>query len=379
MFQMIAQEYSRLNMKIWFKSTDGDRFLNAEHNLFYEMYVMDYRDDFYLLLQHIHDKLSSGEVIVPIADPLHFAKTLREKLTDHPITVVKTETLHFVTSDEVQSVLGNGQALDDRSQIGRMRDVYVTRLFTLQNVVRLMNAGCFSAAFLLLPYACLFTVMYCDNLTIRDRMFLVHLSYICFDIMLEESSAIVRDHHEVQHRFSKPCKGITPAEPSYIRRMIHTCLSFGISMVFGPRHVRLDDLGTHLVENAIGIARCVSNSSDYSRIVSAFANAEIRKKLARKWNITLHIPKRITDGGAKIDTMQSEEIAVIPEDWDPRDIVSRMREACISELREQVAAEYEKFAVLEEVVSKSRLRKLSCPSEVANTSIMSRNSAYNSH
>ena len=380
MFQMIAKEYSRLNINIWFKSTDGDRFLNTEHNLFYENYVKNYRGNFHLLLQHIHDKLIAREVIVPIADPLHFAKNLRGKLIDHPIAVVNEETLHFVTRDEVQSVLGVGQALDDRSQIGRMRDVYVTRLFTLQNVVRLMNAGCFSAAFLLLPYACLFTVMYCDNLTIRDRMFLVHLSYICFDIMLEENSAIVRDHQEVQHRFLKPCKGITPAEPSYIRRMIHTCLSFGISMVFGPGHVRLDALGTHLVENAIGIARCVSNSSDYSRIVSAFANAEIRKRLARKWNITLHIPKRITDGGAKINTIQSEEIGIIPEDWDPRDIVSIMREACISELREQVRAEYEQLSqALEDVVSKIRLKKLSCPSEVANTSIISRNYAYNSH
>lgn len=376
-FHMVAEEYSRRNMKIWFKATDGDRFMDREHNLFYEKYVEAYRDNFDRLIRCIHKKLTAGEIIVPIADPLHFAKNLRGKLIDHEVVVVNAKTIHFVTRNELQSVLGLGQVLDDKSQIGRMRDVYVTRLFTLANIVRLMKAGCSQAAFLLLPYACLFTVLYSDNLTTLDRMCLVHLSYICFDVMLEENAAIVRDHREIRYRFSKSCKGITSAEPSKIRRMIHTCLSFGISMTFGPNLLRLGALGTHLVENTIGIARCVSNSSDYARIVSAFANAETRKTLARKYDITLHIPKRVTDGGAKINIRQSE-VGIIPGAWDPRRIVSMMKEACISKLQDQAAVEYQQFmSELEEVVSRLHVRKLSNPSEVANASIMKRNYAYN--
>ena len=376
-FSSIVASYSSHNLKIWFKATDGDRFMNSEHNAFYTANVENDRGNFYRLMRDIHPKLVEGETILPIADPLHFAKNLRGKLIDHNVAVVNDKVIHFVSGRELQSVLALGPALDDKSQTGRMRDVYVTRLFTLENICRLMRANCFHAAFLLMPYACLFTVMYSDNLTNLDRMFLVHLSYICYDIMLDENAAIVRQHRKVGHRFSRRMEGVTSAEPTSIRKMIHTCLGFGIALFFGPKYLRLDALGTHLVENSIGIARCVSNSSEYSRIVSAFANSEMRKTLAKKLGLTLHIPKRITDGGAKVCTIDTQA-GRIPASWDPQAIAELMKKTCSSERQEKDVKEYKLFtAALEDVVSGITIRRLSTPSEVANALIMQRNYAYN--
>lgn len=53
---------------------------------------------------------------------------------------------------------------------------------------------------------------------------------------------------------------MTFVEPHYLIRLINTIISLGVSFVFSPEDLRVDSIGTHLVENAIGIAR--SNSFD---------------------------------------------------------------------------------------------------------------------
>ena len=154
--------------------------------------------------------------------------------------------------------------------------------------------------------------------------------------------------------------------------MMHTCLALGISMSFGPKNVRLDAVGTHLVENAIGIARSISNSTKYESICSAFAIAELRKEIAKNYDIKLHILKRIDDGGSKIDTLCDEGLKH-PEWWDAHDLVATCVEICSYDTRETCEAELLKFTQdLSDVLGRLQVQELRETSEVANSLILQR-------
>ena len=372
-FEEIRKVYQEWKIPIWFKATDGDRYLTAEHDKFFQEHVVPDRHDFALLLQKIHDKLRAG-LTMPIPDPLHYGKNIRGKIIDHQIAVVDhDETIFLISSETLQDVLELGDVFDDKSNLGRMRDVYITKLFTLRNVCKLLKAECYPEALLFLPYSCIFTVLYATNLSTSSRVFLAKLAYVCFDKLLHECESLVAHVSEINHRWCDGTVAVTIAEPSYIRRMMHSCLAIGICLVFAPRTLRLDAIGTHIVENSIGLARSVANSTKYTNILSAFAKSEIRKKIARKYNIKLRVSRRVNDGGAKIDTMDQNGIKQ-PDKWDAADIASMFVESCNQDLMAPARKELKEFLVqLTEFTEALHISELADTSEVANALIVQRN------
>ena len=373
LFDRIRAKYHKEKSYLWFKSTDGDRYLSYEHDVFFQTYVEPHKDDFSFLLQCLHDKLRGG-VTMPISDPLHFAKNMRGKIIDHCVALVDSEIMvSLVDRISLEKILELGDVLNDLSQLGRMRDVYVTKLFSLRNVSKLLAARHYAGALVLLPYASLFTVLYGKNLSLETRMFFTKLAYLCFNRLLTEATKLTTRYGCIRSRYSSGCLAISMAEPGYIKRMMHTSLAIGIAMLFGPDKLRLDALGTHIVENAIGIARSISNSTKYESICSAFTTAELRKQLTKKYGITLYIPKRINDGGAKIDTVCEGGIQH-PEQWDAHDIVSACVEVCAFETRQACEQEVLKFGQeLSNFLCKLEIQELQETSEIANALIVQRN------
>lgn len=281
--RLVQERMQMRRRQLWFKATDGDPYLNKEHNKFFTLFVQKTAHDFDLSVLKIYEALIAGNTM-PIADPLHFGKNIRGKLLDHDVAVVSIGSTFLATNATMlQRALKLGETLEDKSQVGRMRDVYVTRLFTLDNVRRLLKRSDYHSALLLLPYSCVYTALYSSNITPTTRLFLVKLAYGTYWRLLLEVETLVALCNDVRTKYYKKATAVTMAEPVYIKRMIHTCLALGISLIYGPNKVRLDGVGTHLVENAIGLARSLSNSPKFENIVSAFANSEVRKRCCASW------------------------------------------------------------------------------------------------
>ena len=372
-FMALKSVYLKREIPVWFKSTDGDRFLAAAHDSFFDKYVQHHRYDFQFLVETIHDALCHGGTM-PIPDPLHYAKNMRGKLIDHQIAVVDNDVLvMLIEPASLQKFLDLGDVLGDHSQLGRMRDVYVTKLFTLRNVCTLIDKKEYAAAAVFLPYSCIFTLLYCTNITNETRVFLAKLAYLCFNRHLDEVRKLVRGTDKIKTRFTDKTWAITMAEPNYLKRMLHSCLSFGISLWTGPNKLRLDAMGTHLVENAIGVARSTANSTRYSAIVSAFATAELRKDIARKYDIQLRVPKRLNDGGLKVDTVADGGLTH-PDSWDANDISSMFIEACNHDLMNTARAELNEFlGDFRAFTDSLQVSQLPETSDVSNALIVQRN------
>ena len=82
--------------------------------------------------------------------------------------------------------------------------------------------------------------------------------------------------------------------------LIHLYL-FGVALTLGAENIRMDALGTHLVENAIGLARAASSDPRYERIIQTYARAEVKKEIAADLGVTLHVQGRVNHGGCKVD------------------------------------------------------------------------------
>ena len=104
-----------------------------------------------------------------------------------------------------------------------------------------------------------------------------------------------------------------------ITQSINLIVAIGVALMFGPDNLRMDSLGTHLVENTIGIARSASFDPRWPVILSSFAHAELRKQLADKLGLTLHVSKRINQGGCKLENDDPSKIKT-PEWWNSYDI-----------------------------------------------------------
>lgn len=377
-FHIIANQYHELGLRCWFKATDGDRYVNNEHDCFFEQYIEQDRSNYESLVSSTYQLLLDTNIIIPISDPLHLAKNLRGKFLDHDVvmTLASGGGLLSVTAHSLEQILKLGLALTDSSQLGRMRDVYVTEIFKLHNVCLLLKSKMYHAAYLLLPFSCLFTLLYAENLSCQARFSLAHLAYVAIDKLFSDAEKVVRAKVGVTYRYSKSSKAITCAEPAYFKRMMHTLIAYGIALSYGPRHLRLDAIGTHLVENAIGIARSTSNSTEYPRILTAFANAEIRKELAHELDVELYVSRRINDGGAKVMTL-SESGVSWPEEWDPSAIAKMLHKSCKRDLSEEQQNELEQFLrCFEDYVASIEIRSLARPSPVSNALIMQRNICF---
>lgn len=374
----VIAAYKANNCQVWFVATDGDRFLSATHDSFFEKHVIPHENDFFALLGFLFDHVQGGNWI-PIADPLHFGKNMRGKLLDHKVAVIENgEHMRTTSAAHLEQYLKLGDVLTDTSQIGRMRDYYVTKLFTLRNVLVLLKSGVFHSALLLLPYACVYSVLYCSNLSVTARVFLLRLAYLTYQRLSVEAKQLVKAKSGVRYRGGKGGRAIVMAEVSFFRRMMNTCLGLGLAITRTNRHVRLDAVGTHLVENFIGIARSTSNSPDFGKIVAAFANSDMRKKIAHNCGLQLHVARRINDGGMKVDSLSDEGISQ-PKSWDPHDIINMIIERHKEFGGATQSAEFEQFvSEFETFVQSMNMHQLHHPSAVANALIVERNYKFNS-
>ena len=122
--------------KVYYKSTDGDKYLSNDHEVFYLTYIDSKSENFLELVTNVYLKLSSNdELSIPVNDPLHLWKSIRSRFQLHPIFLFDDSP--FTTSyEKVEEILEIGKALKDTSSTGKMRDAYSLQLFTFENLLK---------------------------------------------------------------------------------------------------------------------------------------------------------------------------------------------------------------------------------------------------
>ena len=301
-------------LRVWCRATDGGRGVSSEHNSFYKEHIEGRSARFMTLIERVHAHLSSNpESWIPISDPLHVFKNARAHLLTYPMQLYPDSKV--ISVDVLRQVLDLGDALDDVSQLGKMRDCYVLSLFTFANVQKLLCKEKYVEAYFLLPFACWSAVIFSQSIDLNFRIFLVELSFQIFSNWLGQYKELEKSN--IALKYTKDCAAVVFCEAHFVKRMLNTLVAFGVALSFGAENIRLDALGTHLVENQIGIARSTSNDPRYQRILSTFTHAELRKQCASELNLCIHVQGRLNSGGCKVDPdyAMSGPLIAKPQGW----------------------------------------------------------------
>ena len=361
-------------LRVWLQATDGDPGVSAHHERVYSEHIKVKDRCFMQLVTTVYSWLcKDANHYIPTSDPLHVLKNIRAKLIAHPIKLYPGSKATDI--NELRNTLSLGAVLNDESQIGKMRDGYVTKLFTFENVIKLLARGSYVNGFLLLPFACWTSVLFCSKLTLNLRLFLVELAYRIVCHWADQFPAL----HAVGvgYRCSPGHSAITFNDKHYSKRILNTLVAFGVCLSFGTGYLRLDSLGTHLVENSIGIARVASHGDPrYERVKCAYTHAELRKELAVQTGVKLHVPGRINDGGCKLDPTleltENEGVLSKPSNWRVDRILTLMHASCLTETAPAMKDDVDAFAAeLSTLASSLDVRHYKI-GDTANSCIMAR-------
>ena len=328
----IMTKLENSGFRIWFKATDGDTGLHCEHKLFFEKFILNYSYTcFSSLINYVMNQLEKNEdMYIPISDPLHIFKNIRARIIQHRIAVTLKNDKEpaIVEINMLRKISSLDKVLNDESQIGKMRDSYALKLFTFKNIMKLLDAQYYQAVLLFFPFFCWISTIFSPNLSLELRVFFVELSFQIFFKLLQDIDSLLKIG--VCQRGKGNAAVFT--EELYVVRIINTLVAFGITLIFGEDTIRMDSLGTHLVENAIGIARQDTSDPRWTRILTSFAHAEMRKRLARKHGIKLHVQGRLNDGGCKISMLPEELAAKKHPDWRVETFVELLFGCCKDDL-----------------------------------------------
>ena len=369
--KIVFDQVQNCGFRIWFKATDGDSGLHEEHKIFFNTILNTNFQSFSDLISKIYNLLESNDdMSIPIADPLHVFKNIRARLLNHKIavTIKNQEEAAFIDLELLKNVLNIGKVLDDTTQIGKMRDEYPLKLFTFGNIIKLVENELYPEALLFFPYCCWIASIYAINIDLELRFFLVELAFHLFYQMLTEIP-ILQEMNINQRGTEAP---VVFTEELYVIRNINTLVAFGVAFIFGDDEMRMNALGTHLVENSIGLARQDSSDPRWERILTSFSHAEMRKRFAFQHGIKLYVQGRLNDGGCKLPNAKSETLVRKNPEWRVENFIQCLFGCCRDDVRECCKdLLIEMIQEIKDIVGELDLHEYSC-NDAVNSSIMAR-------
>lgn len=373
---LIMKAANDFGLRVWFRATDGDPGVSDSHNRFYKERLLKKTKNYSALITSVWTWLCSDvQTFIPISDPLHVWKNVRARFICHKIVLFRGSQPTNI--DEARKILMIGNVLDDDSQIGKMRDQYVTALFTFGNVCKLLRKKEYTSACLFLPFACWLAATYSTRIDRELRQFLLELAFQILVAFYDEFPELKKVGITQNGHRQKAATLFSRSH--YVKRMLNTLCALGVTLIFGSDSVRMDGLGTHMVENTIGLARSTCSDPRYARILSTYAHNEMRKELAARLGLVLRVQRRINHGGCKIDldaTMREGVGSLVtkPEEWSVPYVVNLVRALCSPDVAPAMEQDVEQFTKDLEMISSISEEQTSefTPNATANSGIMAR-------
>jgi hypothetical protein len=237
--------------------SDGDPGYNKRHHEFFKKW--------YLALLHggLSAALSAidAEAMMPVSDFLHMWKDFCNKVKNHPLTICPEMPDELITCEDLESLLGLGGTLSDKTSIGRMRDSHPLQLFSLVNCARCAEQGEHLALLYLLPWALQEEVIRNPLLTREERL---EKAVLNFHLLLHyfDLSFLPRSEGINQRFRKKDTVAVTFAEDSVWPRILNNGLILIHFIIIAPATWSFSRFGTHCLENFFGFVRPNARADD---------------------------------------------------------------------------------------------------------------------
>ena len=249
------------------------------------------------------------EVRLASADFLHFLKTLRIKFLISKLSIIPTMSEPYFDIQELLAEVDKNQVYTDLSHIGKMRDVYPLRFFSLQNLNIFIRNNNFRGIICFLPWVC-WNVAITDKIfTPNARLFLLKVSFeFCrrFYNLIKIPRKLWQANVNMVIKDSCLC---TICTKSGLERLIPTLALYIKELTLYIQEKQTDptaDLafdrnGSHPLENFNGLIRSCSNDSDSIKSAShVIGRTYLVKRIFHNLGIPTNHQGRVNTGGVRL-------------------------------------------------------------------------------
>jgi hypothetical protein len=283
-------------LHVKFVCADGDQGYNHSHQAFFEQWYEQFLEGGLAAAA----AFAGGQPKFPVGDYLHLWKTLCSKVKNHPVVLSPDCLASWVKVEELESLLHLGTVLTDKSSVGRMRDSYALKLFSLSNCIRCLDADAYNEFVYLLPFALQEEVVRNPDLSREDRLMRAILAFKFLMHLFDLSS--LPPAEGVKQRFrSGETTAVTFAEDSGWSRILNSALALVVFTIEADEHWSFSRMGSHCLENFFGLVRRSSLGDD--RAVTAMriiVKATIVAEIMHDLGIDVHHRGRDNVGGVVI-------------------------------------------------------------------------------
>jgi hypothetical protein len=207
--------------QIRYEASDSDPQTNKIHTAFHE-YLLKFNGDpkdFAALIQYSH----RYEKPIPVSDWLHLLKNLSSRILHNQ--VFPTESSKGVAANDLEKVLKLGPALTNPKSTVSMRDDYAEIIFTLKNLLLLLQKGKWNLVYLIFPHTLMNEVLQSTTITDESRISLCKLSYY----FLQE---LQRQRGNLNSKRTLKMNKVCFARPNTFIRTANTILAIGRALTF---------------------------------------------------------------------------------------------------------------------------------------------------
>ena len=312
----ITKICANYNIEVVYMSADGDAGWNVKFHEMFDLIAGLWDRPLFDIAETVQKLCLEEGIHMATTDLLHLLKRARGRYIDN--TIVPLASQSEKTDYERVSQLLGGLAFVDKSQLGRMRDIYPIEMFSLRNVITLMHKQIFADAFYFLPFSILLIVIRVPFLRLDFRMQLLETVHLLFQQIYDEILAHItrakstvkeaeeeEELHEdagerVVQRPTQDCRLVTFAELVALERIICTIVSYASALQTHPASLRTDALGTHQVEQKIGQARHGMDNR-WTRILSSITQSLMRSLILDVDGMDMHSVRRLKVAGCSLD------------------------------------------------------------------------------
>ena len=298
----------KMNFVVKFVATDGDRGYDNQHLIMFSKWQKLYYDKG---LDKVIESVPDEDDDVIITDLLHLLKNARSKLLNGKVSVFCDGSFAFCAA-EAEENLNLGAALRDFTSKGRMRDIYVLEIFTLENVVKLITRGETAMAFYILPYAMWVSAVMNPGISCEMRRSFLSFVVTVFGEILaninfidtQKVSINKKDSTRVQFAFSE----------NHLRRALNTLLVQLSEIEKMPDGLALDRLGTHVLECCFGMIRLqCRHKHNWKMISKAFTRLILLDDLSLILGHPITIDKRVNIAGTTVVNNSDAITMMLPD------------------------------------------------------------------
>ena len=191
-------------INVIFIASDGDTGYNIYHKISFDKWINSYNN------QSIEEAVNVVKnSIHPIGDFLHLLKNARSRLLSFKIKIFPDPNSSSIEVKKLLETLNLKKVFSDKSQLGKMRDSYILKLYNISNVLICLENKMLLEALYLLTYAAWMEALRNPNISVADRLVLIQLSFELFLMHIRN----IRENIVNNHNF--------PQDTQYFHNEMH--------------------------------------------------------------------------------------------------------------------------------------------------------------